>query len=268
MRIGYVQMMPEHHDVNANLASIEKLIAGVDADLLVLPELCLTGYLFKSREELRDFAQPIRGGQSFKLISKLARTADCNLVLGTVERYRTRLYNSAVIITRRGRILSPSYRKLHLFWDEKDLFDPGNIPPTVYHLDEGISIGLMVCFDWAFPELPRSLAIQGADVICHCANLVLPYAQGAAVTRAIENRVFVILANRTGVEELGAKRLHFTGHSRIVEPGGTILREADGNSQRVDVVDIDIEKARDKMLTPRNHALNDRRPEMYTQLGV
>jgi len=268
MRVGYVQMLPEHHDMEANLSSIEHLVTDVDADLLVLPELCITGYLFRSREELREFAQPIRGGSVFKRLSKIAKTARSNLVVGTVERYRSKLYNAAVIITRTGEILSPSYRKLHLFWDEKDLFDPGNVLPAVYRLDNDISIGLMVCFDWAFPELPRSLALQGADVICHCANLVLPYAQGAAVTRAIENRVFVILANRVGIEELGAKRLHFTGHSRIVEPGGTVLRDADGTSERVDVVNIDISKARDKMLTPRNHALNDRRPDMYPRLGL
>ena len=175
-----------------------------------------------------------------------------------------KLYNSSALITAAGRIYEP-YRKLHLFWDEKDLFDPGDRPPRSYGVD-GTILGLMICFDWVFPEVARILALEGAEIICHSANLVLPLAHKAMSTRAIENSMFVVLANRVGEERLGDKTLKFNGGSRIIDTKGEVLIASDESTEEIRVMEIDPTEARDKMITPRNHLLDDRKPEMYGSL--
>ena len=266
MRVGYVQMNPVLHDVGANLEKIAGMIAEVDADLLVLPELCTTGYLFKDRNELALYAEPIRGGRTVQRLSMLARERACHLVAGIAEADGTRVFNSSVLISRAGDICG-CYRKIHLFWDEKDLFDQGENDPQVFTIDD-TRLGLMVCFDWIFPEVTRILALAGADVVCHSTNLVLPYAHEAMVTRAIENRVFVILSNRVGDERLEDRSLHFNGGSRIIDPSGGVVVRSDSSHEDVRVIEIQPEKARDKMITPRNHVLNDRKPERYGGLLI
>lgn len=264
MKVGYVQMRPVLHNVEANLEKIARMIADVDADLLVLPELCTTGYLFKHRDELASYAEPIVGGRAAERFSELAKENACNFVAGIAEVDGPRVFNSSVLISRSGDICG-CYRKIHLFWDEKDLFDPGENDPLVFTV-EGTRLGLMVCFDWIFPEVTRILALAGADVVCHSANLVLPYAHEAMVTRALENRVFVILSNRVGHERLHDQTLHFNGSSRIIDPTGAVVVSSDESCEDVQVVEIHPEEARNKMITPRNHVLSDRRPERYGRL--
>jgi len=92
-----------------------------------------------------------------------------------------------------------TYRKIHLFYKEKLYFAPGENPPKVFNVN-GVNIGVMICFDWIFPETARTLSLQGAELIAHPANLVLPYCQNAMITRSIENRVFTATANRVGSE--------------------------------------------------------------------
>jgi len=124
----------------------------------------------------------------------------------------------------------------------------------------------MICFDWIFPETTRILALKGADVICHCANLVLPYCQEAMVTRCLENRVFAVTANRTGTETRGEKSLHFTGKSQITGPDGSILYRAGEATEECGVVEIDPTLARNKVINPYNDAFGSRRNEYYGEL--
>jgi predicted amidohydrolase len=264
MKVGYVQMRPVLHNVEANLEKIARMVRDVDADLLVLPELCTTGYLFKHRDELASYAEPIAGGQTTLRLSELAKENACSLVAGIAETDGARIFNSSVLISHTGEVRG-CYRKIHLFWDEKDLFDSGENDPVVFTVD-GTQLGLMICFDWIFPEVTRALALAGADVVCHSANLVLPYAHEAMVTRALENRVFVILSNRIGLERLEDQTLHFNGSSRIIDPSGVVVVSSGESSEDLQVVEIQPEKARSKMITPRNHVLNDRKPERYTAL--
>jgi predicted amidohydrolase len=121
-----------------------------------------------------------------------------------------------------------------------------------------------VCFDWIFPEVWRILALKGADIICHPSNLVLPgLAQRAIPIHALTNRVYVVTANRIGTEG----DLTFTGVSTIANPRGDILAQASQAKEELVVQEIDIAVARDKMITPRNHLLTDRRPEQYALLS-
>jgi predicted amidohydrolase len=264
MKVGYVQMSPVLHNVEMNLEKIARMISTAKADLLVLPELCTTGYLFENRDELASYAESIPGGPSAIRLSELARENACTLVAGMAEAHDGQIFNSSVLIARTGAICG-CYRKIHLFWDEKDLFDPGEEDPPVFTVD-GTRLGLMVCFDWIFPEVTRSLALDGAEIVSHSANLVLPYAHHAMVTRALENRVFVILSNRVGHEQHKGRTLRFNGGSRIIDPTGSVLLNADESSEGIQVTEIQPEKARNKLITPRNHVLNDRRPERYGRL--
>jgi predicted amidohydrolase len=122
----------------------------------------------------------------------------------------------------------------------------------------------MVCFDWIFPESVRTLALQGAEIICHSANLVLPYCQNAMVTRSIENRVFTITSNRIGYEANGKDKFTFTGMSQITNPEGDVIARATEDEETLKVVEIQPEEAQDKWVTEKNHIFKDRRPGFYS----
>jgi predicted amidohydrolase len=128
-------------------------------------------------------------------------------------------------------------------------------------------IGMMICFDWFFPEVTRILSLKGAQIICHPANLVLPHCQNAMVTRCLENRVFAITCNRTGIEERSiANSLRFTGKSQIVNPEGTVLTQAGEIGEAVRVIAIDPNAAKNKRVTQRNDLFNDRRTDLFGDL--
>ena len=124
----------------------------------------------------------------------------------------------------------------------------------------------MICFDWIFPESVRSLALLEAEIIAHPANLVLPYCQKAMVTRCVSNRVFAVTSNRIGNENRGEDNFNFTGASQITAPNGKILSSAPIDQGSVDVVEIDLEKARNKKLNEFNNLISDRRKDLYFNL--
>ena len=122
----------------------------------------------------------------------------------------------------------------------------------------------MICFDWYYPESARTLALQGAEILCHPSNLVLPHCPDAMVTRSLENRVFSITANRVGREARGGKPpLTFIGKSEVVSPTGRILSRASVDTPELTVVEIDVDEARNKSINPYNELLKDRRPAHY-----
>ena len=127
----------------------------------------------------------------------------------------------------------------------------------------GISIGMMVCFDWIFPEVARTLALKGADILCHPANLVLSHCQQTMLSRCTENLVYAVTANRTGSESNSSGTLDFTGTSQIVAPGGGIVHRSGKEIEEVHVAEVDILQSRNKCITERNDVLADRRPEFY-----
>ncbi|MDZ7370793.1 MAG: acyltransferase [candidate division KSB1 bacterium] len=260
MRVAFVQTDPVFGRVEENLSAAEELIRCTEADLYVLPELFSSGYLFCSHEEVLELAEPIPQGPTTRRLLDIAREKRGLIVGGLPERHDDRIYNSAVLVDERG--VQAVYRKVHLFLEEKKWFSPGDRPFSTVTIN-GICLGLMICFDWFFPESVRSLALQGVQIICHPANLVLPYCQRAMVTRCLENRVFAVTANRVGCEERGGKRLTFTGGSQITAPNGDVLASAPADRPCVTAVDIDPSAAADKHVTPLNDLFADRRPECY-----
>jgi predicted amidohydrolase len=260
MRVGFYQFAPKPKAVEENLKRIFQRLENVSADLLVLPELCLTGYLFSRREELGRYAVSVPDSPVCSRLVNFCSEKNINLVLGVPEKAGSRIFNSALLVTGSGSI--HIYRKVHLFTDEKDIFDPGDLPFPVFTLDS-VRVGMLVCFDYFFPESARSLVLHGAQLICHPANLVLSYAQSMTITRAQENRVFWILANRIGSEQLGSRVMNFTGESQIVAPDGTLLARASRDREELTVQEINPMLALDKAVTARNDVLADRRPELY-----
>ncbi|MHC4698240.1 MAG: nitrilase-related carbon-nitrogen hydrolase [Planctomycetota bacterium] len=263
MKIGFVQFAPQLGDVDATIRLLDTLCKEFEpADLVVLPELSNSGYNFASIEHARSTAEDARDGAFVQYLLSLSERHDQYIVAGVNERdsESSELYNTAVLIGPKGHI--GRYRKLHLFKNEKDFFQPGNLGLPVFDL--GVCrLGMLVCFDWIFPEAWRVLALRGADIICHPANLVLPgFAQKSIPVHALMNRIFVVTANRIGREG----DLTFTGLSTIADPNGDVLIQASEAGTQVSIVDVDISLARDKMVTPRNHVLNDRRPEEYADL--
>ena len=182
------------------------------------------------------------------------------IVGGFVEKAGNEIYNSAMIVSN-NRVID-TYRKIHLYYKEKLWLSPGDKPLKVYEIND-IKIGIMICFDWIFPEMARSLALLGADIIAHPANLVLPYCQKAMTTRCLENRVYGVTANRIGQEKRGQDNFKFTGASQITSYNGKILSAAPTNEIYIDFAEIDFRKARNKRLNDYNVILQDRREEFY-----
>lgn len=259
MKVGYVQTNPIFGEKEANFEEIRKLIKNNRADLLVLPELFATGYTFTSKKEVNLLAEDSKGKTS-SFLKEIAVRINGIVVGGFIEKNENELYNSAMIVD--NSTVLHVYRKIHLFYKEKLWFEPGNTPLKVIEAN-GMNIGLMICFDWIFPEVTRTLSLLGADIIVHPANLVLPYCQKAMTTRCIENRVFAITSNRIGHEMRGEDDFKFTGMSQITSYNGEILSSAPANVSHVEIMHIDIEHTRDKHINQFNDLFEDRKREMY-----
>lgn len=255
MRVGFIQTNPKLFEVEENVREAERALRRMRADLAVLPELFNCGYNFGDKEEVARIAEEIPRGYTTQKLLGIAREKKMCVVAGLAEEEKGKFYNSAVALTP-NRVVR--YRKLHLFSNEKKYFSPGN---TGFHVFEfkGAMIGMMLCFDWFFPESARALALKGADIIAHPANLVLPFCPEGMRTRSVENHVFTITADRVG-EERG---LRYIGRSQITDPFGNVLYRASENEEEMKVVRIDPLRARDKKITSLNDVVKDRRPEFY-----
>jgi predicted amidohydrolase len=260
MRVGVFQFAPVFGDAAANLERIERALGAEQADLWVLPELATTGYQIRDRDEGRALAEPLADGPSSLRLRALSRRLGATIVCGLAERDGARLFNSALVV-RDGEVVGV-YRKSHLFEDEVDWSDPGDSGFRVFDVGD-VRLGVMICFDWRFPEAARALALGGAQLIAHPCNLVRPQAPEVMKTRALENAVFAITCNRTGVEaRKPGEALAFTGLSQIVSPAGELLFRMGVDEQGTRVVDLEPRASRDKR-RGRNDLFADRRPELY-----
>lgn len=261
MRVGFYQFDPAFGEVKRNLDLVATKLSTVQCDLLVLPELFASGYQFASKQEVESLAEPVPDGPTTTRLVELARDRRMHLVAGLPERQGTRCYNSAVLVGPEGFI--GQYRKAHLFHEETVYFSPGDTGFRVWDIGAA-KVGILVCFDWFYPEAARTLALRGADILCHPSNLVLPHCPDAMVTRCLENRVFGVTANRIGSEERsGKKRLTYIGQSEIVTPHGQILHRAPADREDLTIQDIDPAEARNKFLNSYNDLLRDRQKHLY-----
>ncbi len=262
MKVGYVQFKPLFNQKRKNLKRIFKFLregAKDEVDLLVLPELCNTGYVFKSTEEVKALSEEVPRGQTTKALVSFAVEENLYVVAGLCERKGGEFYNSAMLVGPND--FMAVYRKTHLFDKEKLWFTRGSDPFRVYDISKA-RVGIMICFDWIFPEVIRILALKGAQIVCHPSNLVLPYCQRALLGAAVQNRVFIITANRVGTER-GAR---FTGMSQIISPRMEIVARSRRTGEEVRVVEIEPKDADSKKITERNDLWVDRRVDLYQPL--
>ncbi len=259
MRIGFLQLRPKFGATKKNVKKAVTLLSRVSDATIVLPELFNTGYLFRNDEELASLAERIPGGYTVTEMKKIAKRKRLNLIFGMAQKFKRKYYNSAIYVSSKGKV--EVYQKIHLFEREKLFFTRGKSLKVISTGEA--KLGIMICFDWIFPEVSRSLTLKGAQVLCHPSNLVLPYAQDAMKTRCIENRIFAVTANRIGTERRGTVTLTFTGGSQVVGPTGEVIVSAGDRSESLKVVDINVEEAKNKNVTPANNILDDRVPSIY-----
>jgi 5-aminopentanamidase len=261
MRVGFFQFAPVFGDVPHNLDKVVETLDRADADLIVLPELFASGYQFVSQHEMATLSESVPDGPTTQRLIDLAKRRRMVIVAGLPEHAGAAWYNSAVVVGSSGFI--GCYRKTHLFFEETLFFTPGDTGFQVW--DIGVAkIGVMICFDWYYPESARTLALHGAEIICHPSNLVLPNCPDSMPVRCLENRVFAVTCNRTGSEARGGKgQLTYIGNSEVVAPRGTILHRAPRDQEELHIVEINPADARNKTLTPYNELLRDRRESLY-----
>jgi predicted amidohydrolase len=260
MRVATVQFDPQFGKVTENIDRVFSLFEGSKADLYVLPELCFSGYTFQSYAEAQALSESVEGSYSIGKMTELASRHKAAIIFGFPEKGEEGLYNSCAFVSPDGNV--EVYRKLHLFMDEKDWFLPGNRLPKIVEF-RGCRLGMMVCFDWIFPEMARTLALMGAHLICHPANLVLPYCQNAMITRCLENRVFAITANRIGEELRAGYENRFTGQSQIISPTGVILFRGSNDKDEIGFADIEYRDSENKAVNKKNNLWEDRCPQFY-----
>ena len=261
MRVGFIQNNPVFGEVEYNLSKVESLLTQYTADLMILPELFSTGYHFLNQKEVLKLSEPIPEGPTTQTLIRICDKNQISIIAGIAERNENRSYNSAVVIGPNGYL--GKYRKIHLFGTEKNCFDKGNLPLKIFNIGAA-RVGVMICFDWRFPETARTLALGGADLIAHPSNLVLPHCPQAIITRCLENRIFIVTANRVGTEErIPGNALNFIGQSQVVDPDGNILYRASENGEETKIIDINIEISRNKSINSGDNLFTDRRPDLY-----
>lgn len=267
MKVAVLQTDPVFGEVARNLEAARAALAGVRADLVVLPELFATGYQLASKEEARALAEPAPGGRTVAALEAIARETGACVVAGLAEEAGGAIYNAAAIVYPSGFLTT--YRKTHLFFEENDWFAPGAELPPVIRTPQGLRVGVMICFDWYFPEVARHLALAGADALAHPANLILPHCPDAMPVRCLENRVFAATANRVGSEARGGRKaLTYIGRSQVLSPLGERLAALPAEGAGLAVAEIDPAAARGKRVTARDDLFRARRADLFGEAGI
>lgn len=266
MRVAAVQYRPDIADSKSNsrrIASQIEELAHQGVELAVFPEAAVTGYCFDSREDAEKAAVSMESDEIVSIAEACAR-AEVHAIFGFAEKDGKTLYNTAAFIGPRGVI--GKYRKTHLPHLGLDRFVGKGDALPVFDSEVG-KIGILICFDIRFPEPGRVMALAGADVICLPTNWpssAEPASDIVCPARAIENHVYVVASNRVG-EENGFR---FIGRSKIIAPGGAVLKALDNEEEGVIIADIDLDVARKKRLVriPGKYEMDlieARRPELY-----
>lgn len=273
LRVACIQMEPQVGRKQANLDRSLALIAKAaaqGAQLVVLPELCNSGYVFASRTEAFELAEEVPGGPSSLAWGAAAREHGMFIVAGITERAGDKLFNSAAIIGPDGPV--GTYRKNHLWGAENLFFEPGDLGVPVFNIGAG-RIACAICYDIWFPEIFRLAALQGADLLCVPTNWVpmpeqpagLPVmANIVAMSGAHSNSMFVAAADRIGVE----RGQPFLGNSLIVShTGWPLAGPASADGEELLIADLNLANARRKRsLNEFNQLLRDRRTDVYDEM--
>jgi 5-aminopentanamidase len=257
-------------DLDGNLAraaAATRRAVEQGASFVVLPELVTSGYMFDSADELQAVA--LRADDArLDLLRQALVGWRASLVAGIAERGQDgNIYNSAVMVNAKGVVTV--YRKLHLWDREKRFFTPGHETAPVVETPHG-TVGVLVCYDLDFPEMPRSLALRGADLLLAPTNWsLLKRPEGEPAPQLLNARmaarashVFLAVSDRCGVE----RGQRWTGGSAIIDPEGWALSTPDSEEPEGEAMApawVDLVTARDRQISAVNHMWGDRRPELY-----
>ncbi len=267
MKIAGVQMDITITDNGGNVGRMIdqlRIAAAEGARLTIFPECAVPGYCFGSLAEARPYAEPI-AGPSVQAMTAACRELNCYAVFGMLERDGERVFNVAVLTGPQG--LVGVYRKVHLPYLGIDMFTTPGDKPFAIHQVEGVKIGMLICYDAAFPEAARALALQGADLIVLPTNWP-PGAETMASCsipcRAMENQVYFAAVNRVGQE----RGFQFIGESSLCAPNGQVLARAAGTDPAILYTEVDPLRSRQKRIVrvPDKHIIDrmaDRRPAFY-----
>jgi len=263
MRITIVQSFPKYADTAFNLDSIHTIIDSSETDLLIFPELATSGYFFTEKSHIMPHAFSWNESPELLSLQEKATMTDTIIIVGFPEKVGDLLYNSAGIFmpeVSQSRV----YRKTHLFYKEHLIFEQGNTGFFCVHDNKrDCTIGIMICYDWRFPEAARTLALQGADLIVCPANLVTTLSGKVFPARAIENKVYVAVTNRIGEETLEGESLLFRGESAIYDYLGERIALASFGNKELIHAEINPSETRKKAFNSVNDIFADRRTEMY-----
>jgi predicted amidohydrolase len=231
MQVTLAQLEPRYRDIEANLARTRELLESSGAaDLVVLPELFLCGYAL---EDLEPLALDLDGLELGSL-REAARAAGTAVIVGFAERTPSGVANTAACIDASGE-LAGVYRKTHLFGAERDVYVAGDSLGTIQLGTR--TLGLMICFDMEFPEVARTLAAEGADLLVSIAANPPPFELDHSLfarTRALESGLPHVYVNQVGT----AGDVVFRGESLAVDPDARVLLDLGADAERVASVNV------------------------------
>lgn len=258
MKVRVLQMDVRFGEPEANYSRVEELIRANarGADVLILPEMWNAGYALEEIHRLGDR----EGRRAQALVSDLARKFRVNIIAGSVAAvYENGVFNEMQVFDREGQLVQ-RYRKIHRFrlMREHEFLAEGE-SRALFEVD-GVPAGGMICYDLRFPELARSLVLEGAQVLFIPAQWPWPRLEHWRIlnlARAIENQCFVVSANTVGPKG----KDNFFGHSMVIDPWGQILVEG-GESEEVLEAELDLSVVPE--MRRRIPVLEDRRPNLYS----
>lgn len=273
MRVACSQFSPKLFEINLNRDHVlkdMKIAAKDGVELIVFPECALTGYVIQAKEDLKRInAESVEA--ALQSIAQAAKQLSLTVVLGTLEYVENHWVNSCYFIDKHGAY--ERQLKNHLPQIGADRFvQEGRAAAKIFQVDS-FKVGIMICYEARFPEIARSLALEGIDILLHPTNL--PMSSNKVVdfilpVRAMENKIYVMSANRTG-EENGVT---FLGHSKIFDVNGDVLSGASQSSCGLIYATLSLDRVKDKTL---NFSLSaphsgisdiyqDRRPKLYSEI--
>lgn len=226
MQVELAQLSLRDSDVEGNTRKVLEKIESADVSggtkLIVFPEATLSG--FPTRENIADIAQKLEG-PALTAVRATARAKGVSVVVGLAERDGSRFYNTTALIDKSGDIVL-RYRKTHLWASDVGVFTPGDR----FEICEwnGVTVGLLICYDIEFPETARAVASLGADLLIVTNGNMDPFGpvhRRAVAARAMENQMFAVMVNRCGS---GDDDLTFPGESSLVDPFGEAITTAGG----------------------------------------
>ncbi len=269
MRVAAVQMRPELGRTDLNLAAMEEWVvraAEAGAELVLFPECALQGIVFETEEDALRVSEPL-DGPHVSAVASLSERYDVGVVFGFIETVSEGVSNSTLTALPGGERYV--YRKTHLTELGADRFVCRGTAMSDVIEFRGLRFGVIICYDIRFPEATRQLALAGADAVLMATNSPIGYEgtyDHAARTRAWENRIWMVVANRIGTEV----DTTFIGRSLVVDPFGTVVAQAGGDAEELLVADVDVAQARNKLLPGHDGRMysfwSARRPDLYGPL--